>query len=229
MDDGDKKRIRIVKDGPYLVSGGVRLNEKIITPKGNQYELIDGRELTQSDFYALCRCGKSKKAPFCDGSHEKEGFDGSECAEKDSYSDRARVFSGPGLSMRDDGRCAVARFCHRNNGTAWVLVKNSDCEENKTEAIQAACECPAGRLTAINEAGKEIEPVLEPSLNIVQDPENEMSAGIFVTGNIPIESVDGSVYEIRNRTALCRCGKSRNKPFCDGTHISAGFRDKIID
>jgi len=58
MDDGDKKKIRIVKDGPYLVSGDVRLNEKIITPKGNQYELLDGRELKQSDSYALCRCGK---------------------------------------------------------------------------------------------------------------------------------------------------------------------------
>ncbi|HET8688843.1 MAG TPA: CDGSH iron-sulfur domain-containing protein [Methanosarcina sp.] len=38
-------------------------------------------------------------------------------------------------------------------------------------------------------------------------------------GGIPIESADGKQYEIRNRVTLCRCGKSRNKPFCDGSHV----------
>ena len=36
---------------------------------------------------------------------------------------------------------------------------------------------------------------------------------------------DGSAYEIRNRVALCRCGASGNKPFCDGSHVSSGFND----
>ncbi|MFY9800413.1 MAG: CDGSH iron-sulfur domain-containing protein [Methanoregula sp.] len=38
-------------------------------------------------------------------------------------------------------------------------------------------------------------------------------------GGIPVESSEGHVYEIRNRITLCRCGKSYNKPFCDGRHI----------
>ena len=38
---------------------------------------------------------------------------------------------------------------------------------------------------------------------------------------------DGSTYELRNRYALCRCGASRNKPFCDAMHVSIGFSDGL--
>ena len=38
-------------------------------------------------------------------------------------------------------------------------------------------------------------------------------------GRIPIQSADGTEYEVRNRATLCRCGRSHNKPFCDGTHL----------
>ena len=41
----------------------------------------------------------------------------------------------------------------------------------------------------------------------------------------PIESADGKKYEIRNRVTLCRCGKSNNKPFCDGNHLQSRFND----
>jgi CDGSH-type Zn-finger protein len=46
-----------------------------------------------------------------------------------------------------------------------------------------------------------------------------------VKGGVPVESADGTVYEVRNRVTLCRCGKSTNKPFCDGTHIDVNFKD----
>jgi CDGSH-type Zn-finger protein len=48
----------------------------------------------------------------------------------------------------------------------------------------------------------------------------------LVTGNIPVESADGEVYEVRNRVALCRCDKSSNKPFCDATHVPSNFYDR---
>jgi CDGSH-type Zn-finger protein len=41
-----------------------------------------------------------------------------------------------------------------------------------------------------------------------------------------VVSGDGAAYETRNRVTLCRCGQSSNKPFCDGTHASVGFKDK---
>jgi CDGSH-type Zn-finger protein len=42
---------------------------------------------------------------------------------------------------------------------------------------------------------------------------------------VEIVGADGVPYERRNRVALCRCGASDNKPFCDGAHAEIGFRD----
>jgi hypothetical protein len=42
---------------------------------------------------------------------------------------------------------------------------------------------------------------------------------LWVRGGIPVVSADGKPYTVRNRLTLCRCGKSRNKPFCDGSHV----------
>jgi CDGSH-type Zn-finger protein len=49
-----------------------------------------------------------------------------------------------------------------------------------------------------------------------------------VQGGIPVTGSDGQPYQTRNRVTLCRCGKSGNKPFCDGTHIETGFDDGAI-
>jgi len=132
---------------------------------------------------------------------------------------------GSGINLLDDNRCAYGRFSHRSGGDFWELTEKSDSEENVNEAIQTASECPAGRLTAVDKTGSLIEPELEPSIDIIQDPQKKVSGGIFVKGNIPIESSDGHLYELRNRVALCRCGKSKNKPFCDAMHVTIGFSD----
>ena len=59
---------------------------------------------------------------------------------------------------------------------------------------------------------------------LIENPEAGTSGPIWVKGGIPIESADGTEYETRNRVTLCRCGQSKNKPFCDGAHISIGFK-----
>lgn len=219
-------KIKIIKNGPYVVTGNVPLSESIITPKGKGYELKAGRELPQADEYYLCRCGKSKNSPFCDGSHTNNNFVGTETASREKYENRAKLFEGPGLDLLDDNRCAFGRFCHSDKGNVWELVGNSDKEEYRVMTIKAASECPTGRLTAVDKNGTAIEPEYEPSIQILQDPEKEVSAGMFVKGNVPIESEDGRVYEIRNRVALCRCGRSTNKPFCDATHVPIQYSDK---
>ena len=38
---------------------------------------------------------------------------------------------------------------------------------------------------------------------------------------------DGHRYEVRNRVTLCRCGASKNKPFCDGSHAAIEFKDGL--
>ncbi len=219
-------RIKIVKDGPYLVSGNVPLSEKVIVLKDHAHEYAEGRELPQGESYALCRCGKTKTPPFCDGSHGRIGFDGTETASKDDYDQRIEdKVIGPDLDLLDDGRCAYARFCHRKHGDVWNLTRYSDDPEYRQEAIKAASDCPAGRLVAVEKDGTAIEPAYEPAIEILQDPEKKCSGPIFVKGYIPIESSDGSTYETRNRVTLCRCGESQNMPFCDARHVTARFCD----
>ncbi len=218
-------KIKIVKNGPYIVTGSIPLSEKIITPKGNSYVYEDGREFETKKMYALCRCGASKNHPYCDGSHEDADFDGTEVASRDTYDERARIFKGPGIDLMDDGRCAVARFCHKEHGSVWELVKKSDDEHCKQEVIKGAVDCPTGRLVAVEKDGTRIEPEYEPSIEMLQDPEKKVSGPFYVKGNVPILASDGEIYEIRNRVGLCRCGNSKDTPFCDGRHIKIEFND----
>jgi len=222
-----KGKITITRDGPYLVTGGVPLYEKKITPAGRGYVYEDGRVLPQAQTYALCRCGKTKTPPFCDGMHGKAGFDGTETASRAPFQSRCKRYEGPTLLLLDDERCAFARFCHTERGDAWDLTEKSDNPACRELAVKAAIECPAGRLEVIDKVtGQTIEPQYEPAIEVLQDPDRGVSCGLFVKGGIPIEGADGALYETRNRVVLCRCGYSKIKPFCDSMHIIRSYSDK---
>lgn len=221
-----KKEIRITENGPYLVSGRIPLEECALVNENGLMVLKTIRTIETDETYALCRCGNSMNAPFCDGSHEAVSFDGSERASREPYRERAGILEGPEINLLDDNRCAYARFCHKHRGDVWTLTELSDDEENKKEAIEAANGCIAGRLTIVNHEGNLVEPELDQKIRIIQDNDQGTSAGIFVSGSIPLYSADGFQYELRNRYTLCRCGSSRNKPFCDASHISINYQDK---
>ena len=63
--------VTVSKDGPYIVSGDPRLTEQVIVTnaKGDSLQWRDGEVYEAPAKCALCRCGHSHKAPFCDGSH----------------------------------------------------------------------------------------------------------------------------------------------------------------
>lgn len=222
-----ESKIVIMKNGPYIVTGNVPIEEKIIVCENSNYSYTRGRVLPQAETYALCRCGQSGNMPFCDGFHAFIGFDGTETASKEKFMNNAIQYEGSDFVLHDqENLCAFARFCHRSTGDAWSLTDDSKDPVCKVEAIKAACDCPAGRLVITDKVSeKEIEPEYEKSIVVIQDPENQCGGPIWVRGGIPIESSDGSLYEIRNRVTLCRCGQSKNKPFCDAAHISTEFHD----
>ena len=95
MQNNKNPKIKITAGGPYIVSGSVPLSEKNIVPKGKCYEYQEGHALPQAETYALCRCGHSSNAPFCDGSHEKEGFIGEENRIKGIVSNPRGTFGRP--------------------------------------------------------------------------------------------------------------------------------------
>lgn len=221
-------KVKITKDGPYLISRNLPLAKEIIICDEKKvplkWEKSDGYPKQES--YALCRCGKSKSPPFCDGKHIDTKFNGTETATRKSYAEQADMTEGPELDLTDvEKLCASARFCYKSIGT-WQLTEKSDKPKLKALAIETACNCPAGRLVIIDKKiSRPIEPDFKPSISLVEDPHTKTSGPIWVKGCVPIESTNGILYEIRNRVTLCRCGKSHNKPFCDGAHIVAKFND----
>jgi CDGSH-type Zn-finger protein len=221
-------KIVVSKNGPYLVSGGLPLDkqEVVCDADGNPLKWKQVAKLSAPENCALCRCGKSKSKPYCDYAHVKANFDGTETASKEKYENRAMAIKRPDLVLTDvEDLCTGAGFCHRAGGT-WQLTKESADPEKKKLAIQEACDCPSGRLVAW-ENGKPIEPKFEPHITLVEEPAKGVSGPLWVKGGVQIESADGKQYEKRNRVTLCRCGKSENKPFCDGTHVSIGFDDGV--
>ncbi|HET6498676.1 MAG TPA: CDGSH iron-sulfur domain-containing protein [Coriobacteriia bacterium] len=221
-------RIRVTEHGPYLVTGGVPIVrvEIITNAEGESVEWRTTETVKAPETYRLCRCGLSEDKPFCDMTHVAEGFDGTETAGHTSYAAQAVPIDGPGVRLHDARRlCAEARFCDRAEGL-WNLVERCDDPEALALAMEEAMLCPSGRYVLSADARGLCEPEYAPSIAIVDDPSLGVSGPLWVRGGIPVVDAEGEPYEVRNRVTLCRCGSSANKPFCDGSHIAAGFRDE---
>lgn len=229
MDErADGMRIQVLRQGPYAVSGNVPL-VRIEIETNEAGESVAWREFERigtGERYQLCRCGHSKHKPFCDGSHVAADFDGEETADHTPYLDASTCIDGPGIKLRDARKlCAEARYCDRYGGL-WNLVKVAETPEDREKVEVMARLCPSGRYTICDPDDTMHEPELEPSIALIEDPSLGVSGPIFVRGGIPVVGADGEPYEPRNRMTLCRCGRSANKPFCDGSHVAAGWRDE---
>jgi CDGSH-type Zn-finger protein len=225
------KKITILANGPYLVSGSVPLALQTIgvNKAGESTEWVEGDALPASAQYALCRCGESKTKPFCDGTHSKIHFDGTETASRQPIMEQAQLFDGPAMQLADaEALCAFARFCDPH-GQVWNQVERTDDLEVRERFIRQVGNCASGRLVAIDkETGKPVEPKLPESIGLVEDPAQKCSGPLWVRGGIEVVGADGQAYEVRNRMTLCRCGRSQNKPFCNGMHASdPKFRDGL--
>lgn len=212
MSDG--KKIKVTKNGPYMVYGGVPLNEETIERDGmgRAERWKEVKKEHPDDCYALCRCGKSTNKPFCTGDHV--GFEGGETAPRSNFSDRAKAYPGvEGVTLYQDPQlCVGAGFCHGRYNVGNTIKKKDTLDI----ALQQTHDCPGGSLVLTID-GKPQEQELEKSISVTTTPSR--IGPIWVKGGIPVESSDGYQYEERNRVALCRCGKSKNKPFCDGAHL----------
>ena len=95
--------------------------------------------------------------------------------------------------------CAFARFCDPH-GQVWSQVERSDDPEVRSTFVRQVNNCPAGRLVAWDRAsGQPIEPELPVSIGLVEDPAENSSGPLWLRGGIPVVSVDGFSYEVRNR------------------------------
>lgn len=223
-------RITVSENGPYLVTDVPLIRAEIVV---NQMgESVGYREMERFDVpyrYVLCRCGHSQSKPFCDGSHDVHDFDGTETAGHESYAETSACIDGPGLRLRDVRKlCAEARFCDRAGGL-WNLIEHADDPQKRALVEEEASLCPSGRYVACDpstDAPHETE--YEPAIVLVEDPSMGVSGPLFVRGGVPVFDAAGEPYEVRNRLTLCRCGRSANKPFCDGSHLRTKWRDETV-
>jgi CDGSH-type Zn-finger protein len=212
-----ERRIDVTTDGPYEVYGSLPLRHVRIveTEWGEPVEAEEGEPLPVGRHYALCRCGNSQTKPFCDESHLRVGFDGTETADRAPRATRARQVRGRGITFTDDpSLCTHAGFCTNRRTDVWEMVRDSADPEVRAQMQRMIELCPSGRL--------ELEP---PAPAGEQGILLERDGPIWVRGAVQLRAADGTTYEVRGRMALCRCGASSNKPFCDDSHKEVGFRD----
>lgn len=217
-----KQAIEVTENGPYHVTGAIPLKRvrKIPGARGSFTGWEPYETIPTEDEYWLCRCGHSTEKPFCSGMHETVGFDGTERAPTNGYAERAKVLGGTKLTVKDDRSiCAHAAFCSNEATNVWKAAKSIDDDADLTETVvQMVRNCPSGALTAEID-GRSAESELSPEIWVIED------GNYVVRGAVPITRSDGQPIEVRNRMSLCRCGASKNKPLCDGTHAEIGFAD----
>lgn len=223
-------KVKIMKNEPYIVTGNVPLYKEVLVSdeNGHATEFKQKEEVKHGSNYSLCRCGNSENKPFCDGNHNNTDFNGEEIASKNIYEEKARIFETDKLKLIDAVElCDHSRFCLRKGGIRKLIEKGDP--ESIAIAKKEATLCPSGRLILWDkEKNISTEKVFEKEIVLIHDAGENCEGPLWLKGGIQLEGANGKLYEVRNRITLCRCGKSKNKPFCDGNHwMSTEFEKKF--
>lgn len=220
-----EKKIIVQIDGAYELNGNIPLVKKIqvVSEYGEPLNWKKEGEIKTSEPYYLCRCGHSRHMPFCDSTHFEINFDGTETADTaDSTSRRQDCPPGQGMVVRQDKYlCTESGFCGNRNTNIDQMMADTDEPAVRAEIMAMIDRCPSGSYTyALDETGPDIEADLPQQVAVTTEilSEGPVLGPLWVTGNIPIERADGKKFETRNRVTLCCCGRSENKPLCDGAH-----------
>ena len=208
--DKDKKTIiNTIRDGPLRVSN----LDKFYDPKG---ERIPARpELW------LCRCGASKNKPYCNGAHV--GIKFSDEKSDDRIADRWKDYRGEKITVHDNrALCSHSGECVRGLPSVfntekrpWIYPDGADVKD----VVKTVKKCPSGALSYTIDGVRHQEFENKPAITI------KKHGPLNVTGGIEFKDEHGEKPASVTRYSLCRCGASKNKPFCDGTHSIVKFRD----
>ena len=169
---------------------------------------------------ALCRCGGSANKPFCDGTHQKVGFNSDKSDGR--VSDKLDTYTGKKITIHDNRRvCAHAGFCTDNSPAVFNVKKKSwidpdaDDPEKTAKTIRM---CPSGALSYTKDGVLHKDQDREPAVTVSEN------GPYYIVGGIELKDPMGSEPESKEHCTLCRCGGSANKPFCDGAHREVNFQ-----
>lgn len=138
--------------------------------------------------------------------------------------DKLHEFEGEEIRVTwSKTRCIHAAECVRGLPAVFMPGNRPWITPGRAAADRVAevvMRCPTGALHFERKDGGPAEPV--PGDNRVQP---EPDGPLYLRGNLEILGADGTLLLRDTRAALCRCGQSRNKPFCDNSHREADFAD----
>jgi CDGSH-type Zn-finger protein/uncharacterized Fe-S cluster protein YjdI len=135
-----------------------------------------------------------------------------------------KLYYGKNIDVTfDPKRCIHAAECVNNlpevfdtSRRPWILTDNADADE----VARVVKLCPTGALHFMRkDGGKAEEPAPKSRVFVVAD------GPLYVRGPVTVMSANGKVLLDDTRVALCRCGASLNKPFCDNSHLAIAFED----
>ena len=227
---GSGKKIEIMKDGPYVVHGDLPLvrKEQVVSEYGEPLTWKKGETIEGGETYELCRCGQSGDKPFCDNSHVFLSFDGTESADTDTTAERQMICPGGTkiVVKRDFSLCMSSGFCGNRVTDVDEMVRHTRDTQVRAQVMAMIERCPSGSFAySLEEGADDVEPDLPQQIAVTTEITSggPIAGPLWVTGNIPVERADGQPFETRNRVTLCSCGRSLNKPLCDGTHRMEGI------
>jgi len=136
-------------------------------------------------------------------------------------------YAGDKIIVRYDvKRCIHAEECvhglpvvFKRNERRWIQPEGATADEIAAVVMR----CPTGALHF--ERNDEGRPETISDENVIRVSPN---GPLYIHGDIVLTSPDGSIILEDTRVALCRCGASKNKPFCDNSHLDISFPDEGI-
>jgi CDGSH-type Zn-finger protein/uncharacterized Fe-S cluster protein YjdI len=133
-------------------------------------------------------------------------------------------YPGAKAKVSWNGRlCIHIGECGRADGELFVGGRKPWCQPDLASAEEmqdVVLRCPTGALSYEFVDGS--RPEMPAAVNTIHVACN---GPLFARGDLEIEGAPENVPGLKFRAALCRCGQSRNKPFCDNSHEAAGFKD----
>jgi CDGSH-type Zn-finger protein/truncated hemoglobin YjbI len=216
---GMRPQILASLNGPYLVTNVPRVTNWL------------GEAVPTRPQLALCRCGASGSKPLCDGSHARIGFTAQKSPDRvpdqrDAYvGQQVTVFDNRGICQHS-GLCTDRLATVFHTGTEPFVTPSGG---RMDEIVRAVRDCPSGALSFAIDSAEARDQVdharLRPAaIEVTKD------GPYRVSGRVDLFGADGTDEpraegSSREHYALCRCGQSRNKPFCSGMHWYVNFHD----
>jgi CDGSH-type Zn-finger protein len=195
-------------NGPYLI-------RNLATLRNSR-----GEALPTKSVIGLCRCGGSANKPFCDGTHQRNGFSSARLA---AASPTPTDYVAHRITIHDDrSLCAHAGHCTDGLPAVFKYGREPWIDANAAavdEIVATIRRCPSGALSYTLDGARGPDVATEPSITVTRNGPYVL-AGAF-------DWLDGTLARGHpvGRWTLCRCGLSKTKPFCDGSHWDAGFVD----